>query len=61
MDEHIHTMKEGMQMINMGNGMKGGKQMDKMDMTKRMDMMEKHIGMMDRQSEASKSSEHQHK
>lgn len=54
-------MKEGMQMINMGNGMKGGKQMDKMDMTKRMNMMEKHIGMMDRQSEASKSSEHQHK
>lgn len=68
MDEHMHTMKEGMQIMNMGNGMKGGKQMDKMDMTKRMDMMEKHMGMMqmmmeqmmEHQSETNKSSEHQH-
>ncbi|MAR02256.1 MAG: hypothetical protein CMI00_17180 [Oceanospirillaceae bacterium] len=69
MNEHMQTMQEGMQMMNMGNGMKGGKKMDKMDITKRMDMMEKHMGMMqkmmgqmmDHQSEANKSNEHQHK
>ena len=43
MNEHMQTMQEGMQMMNMGNGMKGGKKMDKMDITKRMDMMEKQV------------------